>query len=156
MNDLIEMLTSLAEAPQDDRVICQTIPPRCKELIGKTAGEISVGMTNILNDCAYAGLTSDFMMAAMGHLQQAAQLESIKDGTNVSITLLFEHYPDTAIVTATKHDSGKYAPICHTNDNVLIMDCKPAFDSEDEAITDMHQHIKTVMKYVNEVRAENE
>jgi hypothetical protein len=57
------ILAELSQAP--DTQIDHTITPRLYALIGKPISEIESGLHEILDDCAYAALASDFAMVAM-------------------------------------------------------------------------------------------
>lgn len=68
---LDSLLVKLAEAPATQ--IDTQITARLAELVGQEPVEVAPALKQILDECAYAALASDFAMVAMDHAWKAAQ-----------------------------------------------------------------------------------
>lgn len=74
-----DMLLQLSKAPPGQRAqIDESITPRLLGLIGKGAAVQALALKDILDDCAYAALASDFAMMAMDATWRMAQKEAAK------------------------------------------------------------------------------
>lgn len=70
MTQLDDILAALSAAP--DGQIDQSITPRIKQLVGLPPDVIAPRSKEILDECAFASLASDFAMVAMDNVWRMA------------------------------------------------------------------------------------